>query len=113
MTAGLGTLRANGWEVDATSRRTPPAGEAWTVTASYWPADIECDHPVRATAERMVIAACLVADGHDLIGMLASAYLAVGDDHQALRTRILRCLLVQDPDREQAPGWGKGWGNES
>lgn len=102
MTAGLGTLRANGWEVDATSRRTPPAGEAWTVTASCWPTDVECDHPVREVAERMVIAACLVADGHDMPRLLAEAYLALGDDHQALRTRILRCLLVQDPDREAA-----------
>ena len=94
----LNLLAAAGWEVDAAGRRTPPAGEAWTVTASCWPADIECDHPNRVVAERMVVAACLVADGHDPVRLLADAVLVLGDDHQELRTRILRCLLVPEAE---------------
>lgn len=50
-------------------------------------------HPDRETCVRMAVAACLVAEGHDLLRLLNEAYQALPEDAWYLREEILRALM--------------------
>lgn len=96
LTADLHALRDRGWHVYAEYEPLYTGNHFIQLEA-----DPENDgtpmadvlHPDRETCVRMAVAACLVADGHDLLRLLNEAYQALPEDATALREEILRCLM--------------------
>lgn len=85
LTGDLQALRDRGWQV---------TNDRHSEIVAVGPYDrIAVDSPSTAIRAGMTVAACLVAEGHDLLRLLNEAYQALPEDAWYLREEILRALM--------------------
>ena len=100
MTGDLSFLADRGWRVH--SFRSEPD---WVVSLDRSPhrdgdPAVDVMHRDLGVAEHMATVAALVADGHDVLGVLRDAYTVL--PHGDVRSRVLGCLLATSPEEQAA-----------